>query len=1006
MSISAFHKNLDTLHFNTEKPRAYFIPYDELTDAFAANRDCSPYYFSLCGKWSFLYYECFEDIDEEIFKNDFSLSHCDTVKVPGCVQLYRNGCYDNPLYSNLKYPFPTDPPHTPDNNPCAVFFREFEYSTDYPARESYLNFEGVAPCFYLWVNGVFVGYSQVSHSTSEFNISEFLTEGVNRIAVVVPKWCDGSYLEDQDFFRFSGIFREVYILSRSKTHLKDIEIKQSFNEDFSEAVIRVKCELSEPTEVLYGLFSPADLLITDSSSSTPEFEIKIENPLLWSDEKPHIYTLFITVEDEIIPFYVGLRKIEIKDKKLLINGRAVKLRGVNRHDSSPENGYAVTLDEMKRDLFLMKKANVNAIRTSHYPNDPRFLELCDALGFYVVDEADLETHGMGFNTDADWDWMRWSLLVSLPEWKEACVDRAVRLYERDKNHPCVIMWSLGNESGCGVNHRAMREYIKSRDENALVHYENSHLEFKAVPEGENFSDISDVESRMYAGVGYIEKYLNTPEYEKPFFMCEYVCSMSTGDVYDYWRLVDKYDNFCGGCIWEFCDHAVNFPDKDGKPRYYYGGDFGDFPNDGVCCVDGLVLPDRTPRPGYYDMKKVYEPFGGEFENGVLTVKNKRYFTSLDDLEASWEVVYNNEILSFGTIDSLDIEPLGSKSYELFDMSDAEIDKNTFLLVKFRQKNKTLWADEHYKVGFLQFELPCTAGKAAEEEKKPVYGISCENGSRYVTVVCGKNEYVFDKPFGRMVSIRRSGKELLHAPSEFAIWHAPTYNRGSYDAWKANHFDHLMQTTYSAQVNESTDRIVIETKISLGCPSSPPAIKADVNYIFNSDSSFTVEASGTIRENLPVLPRLGLKLTLKEEYDSIFFFGPGEHESYPDRCTSGYYYPHFLYVDENFVHYVKPQENSSHCKTRWLNIGKESGPSLHITGAGIDDFSFNASRYSAEQLTEVTHDFDLVPEHKTILNLDWRFNAISENRELNTPENKRLLDDKEFSFGFRIEPVDF
>ncbi len=597
MKFKPLHKSLETLHYGTEKPRAYFIPYDSLDDALSGNRNNSYYLTNLCGNdWSFKFFPSFEDLTDEYLEADYDYSSLPLVEVPGCIQLYKGLEHDTPLYSNLLYPFPTDPPHVPEENPCSVFIKEFELQEDLLQRENIITFEGVSSCFYLLVNGEFAGYSQISHSTSEFNISKYLKKGKNRLTVVVVKWCDGSYLEDQDYFRLSGIFREVYILSRSKTRLQDVYIRQSFSEDFSSATLTIQCDLVGEAPVLYGLASPKGDLIAQGESDNKNFSINIPNPYMWNDETPFVYHLFLTVEDEIIPFQIALCEKKIEDKKLLINKKPVKLRGINRHDSTL-NGYVVTVDNMKEDLILLKRANVNCIRTSHYPNDPRFYDLAEALGFYFVDEADIETHGMGFNTDADWDWFRWSMLSDIPEWKKAYVDRAEHLFERDKNHGSVIMWSLGNESGCGRNHRAMREFIKSRDKNAIVHYENAHLEFKAVPEGECFKDISDVESRMYANVDYIDAYLNNPENPKPFYMCEYVCSMSTGDVYDYWELVDKYDNFCGGCIWEFCDHSVNIPADDGSPRYLYGGDFGEFPNNTTCCLDGLVFPDRSLRPG-------------------------------------------------------------------------------------------------------------------------------------------------------------------------------------------------------------------------------------------------------------------------------------------------------------------------------------------------------------------------------------------------------------------------
>ncbi len=1002
MNFKPYHKNLETLHIGCEAPRAYFIPYDNLQDALSGDRNKSYYMTNLCGEWNFKYFKSFEDIDETLYAENYDYNGLNEVKVPGNFQLYDIEGMDKPLYSNLMYPFPTDPPHVPEDNPCAFYMRDFEVSAEMLERDNIITFEGVSSCFYLWINGEFAGYSQVSHCTSEFNISKLLKEGSNRIAVLVVKWCDGSYLEDQDYFRLSGIFREVYILSRSKVRIEDAFIKQDFNDDFSLCTLNIDCKLVGNSTILYGVASPDGSLITQGESETQNFNIEITNPLMWNDEKPYVYHLFLTVEDEIIPFQVALRKVEIKDKKLLINGKAVKLRGINRHDSSAENGYAVTLDEMKRDLFVLKRANVNAIRTSHYPNDPRFYDLAEALGFYFIDEADIETHGMGFNTPSDWDWTRWSLLSTIPEWKEAYVDRAARLFERDKNHGSVIMWSLGNESGCGVNHRAMREYIKSRDENALVHYENSHLEFTAVPEGECFADISDVESRMYAGVNYIDKYLNNEAYNKPFYMCEYVCSMSTGDVYDYWELVDKYDNFCGGCIWELTDHAINIPDENGNARYYYGGDFGDFPNDGICCIDGLVFPDRSPRPGYYDMKKVYEPFRGSFSDGELTVKSVRYFENLSDLQLKWTLSENGKTVAEGVIESLDIAPQSEVTYKLFDKNEYDLKGDCFITASICQKKDTVWAESGYEVGFLQYEIEAENCKVQEDLNE----VKLQETDRYATVNCGKTEFIFDKPYGRICSIKKDGKELLAAPSKFKMWRAPSYNRGSVDEWIANHLHHVAQKTYETRISEENGNVIIKTDIALGGPSNPPILKGTATYTFRQNGNLEIALKGDIRENAPILPRLGIELIMNEENEDIVYFGLGETETYADRYKAARFGEYSLTVTDNFVHYVRPQENSSHYKTRRVTVGKKGGCGLFVEGLeNTKEFSFNASHYSAEQLTEVKHDFELKKEPYTIFNIDGRFNAISENSSLDNDENNRLFDEKHIDFGFIVKVVD-
>ena len=576
MKIKAYHKDLSCLHVNCEEPRSYYIPYDSLQKAIEGERNSSGYFTLLCGEWDFRYYRSFEDIGDDFLSTPFE----EKIAVPSCWQTYIGRDYDPPLYSNLRYPFPVDPPYLPAENPCGHYSRSIDIDKK-ERKKYYINFEGVSSCFYLFINGSFAAYSQVSHCTSEIDITDCIQSGENRIDVLVVKWCDGSYLEDQDMFRLSGIFRDVYILEREENAPGDIRIKYSLSGSYDRAEITVECD---------G-FDRAVLCSPDGSRK--EFDSKsavIENPLLWCSEEPNLYRLIVIKGNEFIPFNVGFRDIRFEGNVAYFNSRPIKLYGVNRHDCDPKTGYCVTEEQMKRDIFLIKRANCNTVRTSHYPNSPLFIEMCNRYGLMIVNEADIETHGMGFEYKDTWDWMRWSKLSTDDEWEESYVDRAKRLYERDKNSPCVIMWSLGNESGCGKNHRAMRQYIKSRDESAIIHYENSHLEFKAVPEGENFSDISDVESRMYAPLDYTEKYAKDPDSKKPFFFCEFACSMTTGDIHAHADLFRKYPAVWGGCFWEFADHAIDI----GGGKFRYGGDFGDWPNDGICCIDGAVFPDRTP----------------------------------------------------------------------------------------------------------------------------------------------------------------------------------------------------------------------------------------------------------------------------------------------------------------------------------------------------------------------------------------------------------------------------
>lgn len=1003
MKVKAYHKGLEQLHVGCEAPRAYFIPF-ESRESSAGQRETSAYFKSLCGEWRFKFLESFEDFRDEFAAEDFDCSALDDIEVPKSWQMYVDRNYDKPMYSNLEYPFPTDPPHVPDKNPCGVYFKNFELDGAFAKRELFLNFEGVDSAFYVWLNGSFVGYSQVSHSTSEFDIGHYAKAGKNRLTVLTVKWSSGTYLEDQDCFRLSGIFRDVYILARSQTRLTDIHIKPSVNTELTNADININASLSQEGEIGIKLVSPDGTDVGSWTFKESRFSVHIENPVLWNDENPALYKLFVAVGDEVILFRLAVRRFEIKDSVILLNGRKTKARGINRHDSHPELGHAVPFEHMKNDLYILKRANCNTIRTSHYPNDPRFLELCDELGFMVVNEADIETHGMGFEYTGKWDWMRWSFLSQSPEWRESYVDRAARLYERDKNYGCVIMWSLGNESGVGKNHRAMAEYIRSRDADALIHYENSHREFKAVPEGENYADISDVESRMYPEADYIESYLKNSEHKKPFFMCEYVCSMSTGDVYDYWELVEKYDNFFGGCIWEFCDHAVNIPDKNGKPRYYYGGDFGDYPNDGICCIDGLVYPDRRPRPGYYDMKRVYQQYYAEYDGrGGVIIKSGRKFLSLSDISLLWRVECNGKTVLSGSIDSLDIEPMSGKEYKLFDCDKVSFYGECYLTLSFTLNCDKPWAEKGYETGFEQFRIK-TQALPKKQKKHEALMISEQEG--FVFITCGKAQYRFDKAYGRLDSILLCGTQMITEPLKFRLWRAPNYNRGSLERWREERLDHISQKTYSACVTEQNEnRVVISTEISLSGPSAPPVMRAGVEYIFLPDSSVCIVVNGKIRENAPPMPKIGLELIMPKGSEKMEYFGKGPLESYVDRHMSAKFGLYKLNVTENFEHYIRPQENSSHYQTKWGYVGGENGAGLFFRGEGIDYFCFNASHFTAEQLTDTAHDFELVPMDETVVNLDWRINAISENRVIASRHPERILNDKSFSLGFKILPAE-
>ncbi|MDT3425855.1 beta-galactosidase [Paenibacillus forsythiae] len=527
----------------------------------------------------------------------------DDLLVPSC---WQTSGYDQLHYTNINYPIPCDPPFVPDDNPAGLYIRDFNLEGRLAEKETYLVFEGVNSCFYLWVNGSFAGYSQGSRMPAEFRVTPCLRPGSNRVAAMALKWCDGTYLEDQDAWRYSGIFRDVYLLGRDPVHIRDVGIRPELAADFGSALLHIDLKSTGSLNVAAELRDARNRSIVQGDIAVDgdgTLQIKVDAPVLWNAEQPYQYQLYIRAGEEVLRFPVGFRSVDIQGGVFRINGKAVKLKGVNRHDSHPVLGQTIPLSHMKQDLNQMKRHNINTIRMSHYPNDPRFLDLCDEYGFYVIDEADLECHGIGIAED--WADGAFHKLSADPQWRDTFLDRAVRLLERDKNHPSVVIWSLGNESGYDENHIAMAEWTKRRDPSRPVHYEGAAPRYN----GHANTEYLDMESRMYATVDEIEAYANDESSRKPLFLCEYSHAMGNGhgDLHDYWKVIDRYPKLMGGCVWEWCDHGIAAKTEDGTAFYAYGGDFGDRPNDGNFCIDGLVSPDRRPHTGLLELKQIIAP---------------------------------------------------------------------------------------------------------------------------------------------------------------------------------------------------------------------------------------------------------------------------------------------------------------------------------------------------------------------------------------------------------------
>ena len=938
-------ENQHILSENREKPRAHYIPYDTLEKALAGDRSQSQYYKLLNGEWDFKYFESWHLAPEEI--TDF-----DKIQVPSNWQMVG---YGKPEYTNINYPHPVDPPFVPDENPMGVYAREFTVDRIWAERDVYIVFEGVSSCLYLYVNGEYVGFSQGSHLPAEFNITKYVKEGENRLMVKVFRWCDGSYLEDQDFFRLSGIFRDVYLLSREQNCVWDIEVKA----DTKAITCSHDCEIYFEGERV----------------------LDFSNPKLWTAETPNLYTVVVKTDSEFIPIKVGMREISVSDKgELLINGVSVKLKGVNHHDTHPVTGYYLTDEFMREELLLMKKLNINTIRTSHYPPAPEFLNLCDELGFYVVDETDIETHGFAtFLADSEAGYSGDYWLCRNPEWREAFLDRIIRMVERDKNHPCVIMWSLGNESAYGENHDAMSKWAKNRDKTRLIHCEDASRINRE-------SKVADVYSRMYSGISEWEGYGKDTNDMRPHFLCEYSHAMGNGpgDVCDYWEVIYKYPKLIGGCIWEWADHAVLI---DGV--YYYGGDFGELTHDNNFCCDGMVSPAREVKAGALEIKTAYQGMKTELNGKTLSITNRYDFTNLKKYTLLWEVCVDGEVKQKGTIVP-DIPPHETREYTL-DIKDAEACKWGGYL------NLSLVDGTGYEVAAGQHELPA----AVEKMTLPAAdSLRFEEKGEKIYIYGDGFTYVFNKYKGNFESLVRSKKERLKDIPRLSVWRAPTDNdRNVSYKWakcdspyngQSENLDKVFSKVYSCVLEGDT----IFVKGSLAGVARAPFFRYEVRYTFFGDGTVKCSLSGNVREMFAYLPRLGFEYTLAKEDSAFTYFGMGPTECYADMCRHGKIGLYESTAENEYVPYIYPQEHGNHNKAKFLSF-KNSGLTFFTDG----EFEFNVSEYTSKELAEAKHTNELTKNGFTNVRIDYKVSGIGSNSSGPALMEKYQLCETEIKFEY-------
>ncbi|MBQ2968614.1 MAG: glycoside hydrolase family 2 [Clostridia bacterium] len=945
-----FYENPDAVYENREPQRAYYIPKNEGA------------YTLLNGKWKFKYYK--RDIDVEDTISDWA-----QIDVPSCWQMHGYGIGNGEvIYPNASYMFAVDPPYVPNENPCGVYEREFEIQST--ERETYIVFEGVCSCVSLYLNGKYVGYSQGSHLQAEFNITDYVKMGTNTVTAKVLKWCCGSYLEDQDFLKFNGIFRDVYLLSRPKGHIKDIEITTDKND------INVRFE----GQAKVSLYDNGKLLDTKDAENFVSFTV--ENPVLWNAEKPYLYEVVFEYQNEIISQKTGFRTIEISPLgELLINGTSVKLKGVNHHDTHPVKGWSVDLEDDLKDLQLMKKLNINTIRTSHYPPHPRFLELCDELGFYVILENDLETHGFVFRTPSfsayDSDNPFWT--CNRPEWKEAYMERIIRTVERDKNHASVIIWSTGNESGYGKHHASMVDWIHERDKTRPVHCEDATRI--------GFPNHVDIHSQMYQSIEDMKKYTENEEDKRPHFLCEYAHAMGNGpgDIFDYWELIYSHPKLIGGCIWEWADHVIL---KDGIQKY--GGDFNDPLSCGRFCADGLVFADRSFKAGTLEAKAVYQYIQTELSGTTLTVTNLYDFTNLNEYVLKMEVQADGKTVSEKEM-VLDLPPKATTEIALDLELPLQCEYGCYVTVRLYDK-------VGYETAICQHALNATV--TSYENHSGFASITEDEKKIYIT---GKHfAYTVSKSHGNLESMIINGKQQLCDIVKLTAWRAPTDNdvfiakkwgplnhHWSYDRGEC--LDLLCTNVYDCRVQNG----MVVVKGCLAGMSHMPFFRYTLTFTFYADGTVNVDLKGDVREDCIWLPRLGFEFKTPYENDAFTYYGMGEHENYIDMChhaTVGIYNSD---ADAEYVNYVYPQEHGNHTKTKWLQM--KNGLKFRTNEA----FEFAVSHYDTYNLTEAEHPHELTKDNSTNIRIDYKVSGLGSNACGSELAEKYRLNEKEIHFNFFI-----
>ncbi|WP_373152673.1 glycoside hydrolase family 2 TIM barrel-domain containing protein [Blautia massiliensis (ex Durand et al. 2017)] len=1008
MIVPRYYENLSVLHENTMPARAYYIPASRRMDNLVEHREESDRMQLLNGTWKFQYFNSIYDIQDSFFEKNYDTENFDEIQVPSVWQM---AGYDTHQYTNIRYPFPFDPPYVPQDIPCGAYVHTFEYSRDEKAPKSFLNFEGVDSCFYVWINGSYIGYSQVSHMTSEFDVTDVLQDGTNTVAVLVMKWCDGSYLEDQDKFRMSGIFRDVYILKRPKQAISDYHIKTRIEDMLAKVEIEMK--FYSPLNVKISIEDRNGAVVAlGSIAEEGTAVLEIASPELWNTENPYLYKLILETENEVIVDHIALRKIEIKDQVIYLNGQKIKFRGVNRHDSDPVTGFTINPEQITTDLTLMKQHNFNAIRSSHYPNAPFFYEMCDKYGFMVIDEADIEAHGPFMiyrKEDTDYNrFKRWNeKIADDPVWEEAIVDRVKLMVERDKNRFCIVMWSMGNESAYGCNFEKALEWTKNFDPDRITQYESAR--YRNYDETYDYSNL-DVYSRMYPALSEIQEYLDK-DGSKPFLLVEYCHSMGNGpgDFEDYFQMIQDNDKMCGGFVWEWCDHAIAHGTAENvKTIYAYGGDHGEEIHDGNFCMDGLVYPDRTVHTGLLEYKNVYRParvISYDKESGELVLHNYMDFDDLKDyVKISYELTQDGLVISKGILPEFSVAPHGEGKTNL--KINVPENGKCYLKLIYHLKKELPLLDEDHILGFDEIEVSKEDTKCKLAEKwipKTVVDseLQVNENDTQIHIKGREFAYTIDKRTALFTEMKFAGREYLNHPMELNIWRAPTDNDMYIKSeWKKAHYDKAYTRAYTTEVVQGKHGVKITSHASVVAETVQKILDVTITWKIESAGKIDADIAVTKDDEFPDLPRFGVRMFLDKKLSAARYFGMGPQESYCDKHQAA---SHGLYqanVDDLHEDYIRPQENGSHYDCEYVELNNSR---YGIVASAEKAFSFNASYYTQEELEKKTHNYELTESDSVVFCVDYALNGIGSNSCGPVVLEQYRFDDVLFRFQFTLIP---